>query len=209
MVILEAENLSCEKQDRLLFVDLNLQVSSTQLVIIRGENGAGKTSLMRILVGLSEAISGQVHIGGHCVRKALGYASEYLVYVGHKLGFNDLLSANENLSYWCALHQKQVSAASIQSVLNELGLTGFEDVPLRQLSAGQQRKVALARTWLQKSAKLWVLDEPFTSLDVDTVSQLEAHIASFLDNGGAVIMTSHQYTKLEEKADMFELEYDL
>lgn len=205
--VLVARQLSCEKQDRILFQDIDLSIESGDMVLLKGENGAGKTSLLRILVGLSEPSTGKVTIDGHCVHSDINLASIRFVYTGHKLGVSSLLNPIENLQFWSELQGQTVTPGTIMGILSDLGLTGLEDLPVKNLSAGQQRRVSLAKLWLHNDAKLWVLDEPFTALDVNLVQQLEEHIVAFLDNGGAVIMTSHQRVSLQHRAKVFELEY--
>jgi heme exporter protein A len=235
--VLVASQISCEKQDRTLFQDIDLSIESGELVLLKGENGAGKTSLLRILVGLSEPTTGTVKVEEHCVHSDINLASRHFMYAGHKLGISSLLNPIENLQFWAQLQGHVVSLDNIMAILADLGLSGLEDLPVKNLSAGQQRRVSLAKLWLQDFAndtkqstlkaqkdaslpkdsrvqdskttqcKLWVLDEPFTALDVNLVQQLEAHIAAFLNAGGAVIMTSHQAVSLQHRAKLFELEY--
>lgn len=208
MPILAAQQISCEKQDRILFQDIDLFIDSGELIMLKGENGAGKTSLLRILIGLSTPSSGNVVINNHSVQSDLNSASAQLVYVGHKLGISGLLSATENLSFYLdTIGQAKTDIKETLNVLSLLGLDGLEDLAVKHLSAGQQRRVSLAKLWLHQSANLWVLDEPFTALDTATVALLEAHIERFLQNGGAVIMTSHQATNIKHPMRQFELEY--
>jgi heme exporter protein A len=229
--ILAAQQISCEKQDRILFQDIDLSINSGELVMLTGENGAGKTSLLRILVGLSLPNTGQVFINGQAIKDDITVATTGVVYVGHKLGLTGLLSPIENLQFYMSMIGTPCQDINeILHVLYLLGLDGLEDLPLKHLSAGQQRRVSLAKLWLNKSANLWVLDEPFTALDIATVSLLEKHIEGFLkqSNGmknakglsgaqtkpknddienGAVIMTSHQATNIAHQQTIFDLEF--
>lgn len=208
MPIIAAQHLSCEKQDRILFQDLDLSVDSGELVMLKGENGAGKTSLLRILIGLSVPSKGSVVINTHNVHIDINSATAQLVYVGHKLGLSGLLSATENLSFYLdMIGQANLHTQDILKILSMLGLDGLEDLALKNLSAGQQRRVSLAKLWLHQSANVWILDEPFTALDSATCALLETRIEHFLQNGGAVIMTSHQTTNIKHKTREFELEY--
>jgi heme exporter protein A len=207
VTVLSAHNVSCEKQDRILFEHLSLTLEEGELLLLRGENGAGKTSLLRILVGLSSPQTGSVTIGEFDAHSQTNQASEKLIYFGHKLGVSALLNPVENLRYWCKQHNVAATDADIIAVLDTLGLEGLEYLSVKHLSAGQQRRVSLARLWLSKDATLWVLDEPMTALDVNMVSHFEAHIAAFLKSGGSVIMTSHQRVSIDHPSREFELEY--
>ncbi|MEQ5806915.1 cytochrome c biogenesis heme-transporting ATPase CcmA [Alteromonas sp. NFXS44] len=201
---LVASKLTCIKRDRVLFEDLSFQLLPGQLIYLRGPNGAGKTSLLRILSGLSQPQSGSLLWQG----KPLGedwFTS--LIYIGHKAGINGTLSPLENLQFWCAQHNVSFNEDNLYDVLALVGLVGMEDVPCRTLSAGQLRRAALARLWL-KQADVWILDEPFTALDIRGVAQLEDKMCEHASNGGAVLITSHQ--TLSHRAGgykTFDLEY--
>nr|WP_252736159.1 cytochrome c biogenesis heme-transporting ATPase CcmA [Aestuariibacter sp. A3R04] len=201
---MEASHLSCIKKDRILFDGLSLQLREGELMYLRGPNGAGKTSLLRILSGLSQPSHGCVNWRGKPLD--LQWYRE-MVYVGHKPGMSDTLTAIENLRFWCCQHAVAVRDAHILDVLSVLGLVGVEDIPCRLLSAGQQRRVALAKLWL-KPATVWLLDEPFTALDVDGVSQLEAVMCQHVKAGGAILTTSHQPLSTSAgPLTFFDLEY--
>ncbi|APD91665.1 heme ABC exporter ATP-binding protein CcmA [Alteromonas mediterranea] len=205
--MLEACGLTCSKRDRTLFEGLSLVVNTGELLYLRGPNGAGKTSLLRILTGLSTPESGAVLYDGMDITEdKTGYYRD-LFYLGHKSGTNGSLSALDNLSFWLAQHSTLVQENVLYDVLAKVGLVGLEDVPVRYLSAGQQRRVALSRLWL-KPAKVWVLDEPFTALDVKGVHLLETSMKEHVSRGGLIITTSHQ--PLSETAGehrVFDLEY--
>ena len=205
--MLEARELTCSKRDRPLFEGLSLVVEPGELLYLRGPNGAGKTSLLRILTGLSSPDSGAVLYNGMDISEdKTGYYQD-LFYLGHKSGTNGSLSALDNLSFWLAQHNVSVPVNTLFDVLEKVGLVGLEDVPVRYLSAGQQRRVALSRLWL-KPAKVWILDEPFTALDVKGVHMLEKSMKEHVGRGGLIITTSHQH--LSETAGehrVFDLEY--
>ena len=204
MSLLVARQLACVKNDRQLFAALDLELSAGQLIHLRGPNGAGKTSLLRLLTGLSQPASGQVVFRQQPVFNNPEF-HQHLIYIGHQAGNNPRLSAIENLTFWCRSHGVPVPD-DLYPLLAMLGLVGLEDVPVGHLSAGQQRRVALARLWL-KPASLWILDEPFTALDVQAIALLESHIAAYLQQGGSVLMTSHQALSNTLNADFIELEY--
>jgi heme exporter protein A len=205
--VLEACGLTCSKRDRTLFEGLSLVVNTGELLYLRGPNGAGKTSLLRILTGLSAPESGAVSYNGMDIAEDKTDYYRDLFYLGHKSGTNGSLSALDNLSFWLAQHSTSVQENVLYDVLAKVGLVGLEDVPVRYLSAGQQRRVALSRLWL-KPAKVWVLDEPFTALDVKGVHLLETSMKEHVSRGGLIITTSHQ--PLSETAGehrVFDLEY--
>lgn len=207
MAVLSVNNLSVTKRDRLLFENLSFAVEPGQLLYVKGQNGAGKTSLLRVLAGLVESDSGVVEFCQQNIKSCADSFHQQLVYFGHKLGVNLTLSGIENLKYWCDQHQVNISEDKIFDILATLNLVGLEEIPVANLSAGQQRRVALARFWFNKPAKLWILDEPFTALDQQGIALLSQQIIGFLEQGGAVIMTSHQALTLDYPTSELTLEY--
>jgi heme exporter protein A len=177
--LLTAESLSLERGGRQLFEDLSFAVRAGQFIQIEGANGAGKTSLMRILAGLSRyGFEGSVH----------RHAS--LLYLGHHPGVKQLLTPRENLA-WHAAGEGQYCDGAIEQALARVGLAGYEDVSSHTLSAGQHRRVNLARLYLSTNP-LWLLDEPFAAIDQKGVADLEQLMVAHASGGGAVIVTSHQ-----------------
>ena len=207
MAVLSVTNLSVVKRDRLLFENINFAVEQGNLLYVKGQNGAGKTSMLRVLAGLVDAESGEVYFEQQDIKDCREIYNQNLVYFGHKLGINLTLSAVENLQYWCKQHQVVISVDTIFSTLAQLNLVGLEDIPVANLSAGQQRRVALARFWFKQNAKLWILDEPFTALDTQGIELLSKQITKFLSAGGAVVMTSHQALHLDYPTGELTLEY--
>ncbi len=186
---LEAVALACERDWRVLFEHLELQLGAGDMLQISGPNGSGKTSLLRLLAGLMQPSAGQVLLDGVALTERRQALAAQLLWIGHAAGIKDLLTAEENLVWLCALH-RPASREAIWTALAAVGLRGFEDVPCHSLSAGQQRRVALARLYLD-SPPLWILDEPFTALDKQGVAQLEQHLAQHCEQGGLVVLTTH------------------
>ncbi|MGV6393921.1 cytochrome c biogenesis heme-transporting ATPase CcmA [Pseudomonas caspiana] len=187
--LLQAEGLACERDWRMLFEHLDLQLHAGDMLQISGPNGSGKTSLLRLLSGLMQPTAGQVLINGQPLSEQRVELARNLLWIGHAAGIKDLLTPLENLTWLCALHRPAESSA-IWQALQAVGLRGFEDVPCHTLSAGQQRRVALARLYLD-SPPIWILDEPFTALDKQGVAQLESHLAEHCERGGMIVLTTH------------------
>lgn len=187
--VLEASALACERDWRMLFENLELRVTAGDMLQISGPNGSGKTSLLRLLSGLMQPTSGDVLFDGQPLGQQKAQLAHNLLWIGHAAGIKDLLTPVENLTWLCALHTGAATEA-IWLALDAVGLRGFEDVPCHTLSAGQKRRVALARLYLPGPG-LWILDEPFTALDKQGVTQLEQHLAVHCEQGGAVVLTTH------------------
>jgi len=194
--LLAAQHLGLVRGGRELFRDLTFAVGAGQLWQIEGANGAGKTSLIRILCGLSRhGYEGKVR------------RSAPLLYIGHQSAVKALLSPRENL----ALHvggEGCYTDAQIDAALARVGLYGYEDVPSHTLSAGQHRRVNLARLYLSR-APLWLLDEPFTAIDVAGVAALQTLLAAHVNAGGAVVMTSHQALQVNCEVQSLRLDREM
>lgn len=191
--MLQASNLTCVRDERTLFSDLSFAVSAGDIVQIEGANGAGKTSLLRILAGLSQPEQGEVMWYQQPVRQQRENYHAGLLYLGHQPGVKALLTPQENLQFFHASNSKE----AVWKALEEVDLMGLEEVATSQLSAGQQRRVALARLWLTR-APLWILDEPLTAIDKSGVAKLMALFNHHADNGGAIILTTHQELPVAE-----------
>lgn len=185
--MLEAVKLCCERDDRPLFSGLSFRVEAGNWVQITGSNGAGKTTLLRMLTGLSRPDSGDVHWHGEPLHRVREMFHQHLLWIGHKPGVQARLSALENLQFF----HHDGNIAQCHGALEQAGLAGFEDVQAHQLSAGQQRRIALARLWLS-NARLWILDEPFTAIDADGVASMTRRMEHHVAQGGAIILTTHQ-----------------
>ncbi|MDO2435481.1 cytochrome c biogenesis heme-transporting ATPase CcmA [Aeromonas veronii] len=191
-MLLQVNNLSCVREDRTLFEHLSFSVAPGDLVQIEGPNGVGKTSLLRLLTGLSQPFAGEVCWNGENIRHCRDEYHANLLYLGHQPGVKAALTPFENLKFYQQLHHPQQTEIDLLQILARVGLAGFEENPTGQLSAGQQRRVALARLWLSQKAALWILDEPFTAIDKQGVKVLEQLFLAHAERGGMVILTTHQ-----------------
>lgn len=192
---LTAQALTCVRERRTLFSNLDLSVSSGRVLLVEGFNGAGKTSLLRILCGLSQPRKGAVLWDGEDIRGCRWAYHHGLLYIGHSAGIKLELTPLENLRFLGALGGRRAVDEVLVDVLDAVGLQGYEDLAVRMLSAGQRRRVALARLWLS-SAPLWILDEPLTAIDRRGVANLAMRIREHVQSGGMAVLTSHQPLEL-------------
>lgn len=197
--LIELKNLRCERDERVLFDGLDLRINSGDLVQIEGPNGCGKTTLLRLLTTTSPDFEGEILWRGQLLNGSdrtitVDYLNQ-LLYVGHLPGVKKALTPRENLNWFCGINQGH-QRMPIETALDEVGLFGFEDVPCFHLSAGQLRRVALARLFLTP-ARVWILDEPFTAIDKQGVENLERLMAEHTSGGGCVVLTTHQDLQLE------------
>lgn len=188
--MLEVRDLSAERSERCLFDGLSLRLESGQLMQVAGPNGVGKTTLLGMVAGLSQPLSGEIFWNGISIAEDPQAFRRSFSYLGHLSGMKAALSASENLSFALALRGLKVSVSAVFGALEQVGLRGYEHTPVNQLSAGQKRRVALARLRLE-AAPLWILDEPFTALDRKGVSELEHLLGEHAIQGGMVLFTTH------------------
>tara|TARA_Y100001956_G_C4125488_1_gene189817 strand:- start:2493 stop:3113 length:621 start_codon:yes stop_codon:yes gene_type:complete len=190
--MLEVSQLTAIRDERILFESLSFTIDSGELVQIEGRNGTGKTTLLRIVTGLGDRDNGEIFWNGENIESNRDAFHEDLLFLGHSTGVKRDLTAYENLRFYLSVHAKTpVDKETIYSALTKVGLAGREDVPVAQLSAGQQRRVALARLWLSQH-KLWILDEPLTAIDKQGVKVLESLFLNHAEQGGIVVLTTHQ-----------------
>ena len=188
---LRANALTCVRGERTLFTGLDFEVFAGQWLHVRGENGIGKTSLLRLLSGLTKPAAGEIFWNEQLISADPSEYHRNLLFLGHRDSLKEDLTALENLSIATALDGIAVTEDEILLALHRFGLRGREDLPVNCLSAGQKRRVLLARLLLRQ-AKLWILDEPFNALDVRAVEMLSELILEHIASGGMAIMTSHQ-----------------
>jgi len=186
--LLETRSLSCNRNDRILFEHLDILLEPGQMLLVEGANGSGKTSLLRILTGLGLADSGEVLWRGETIDRLAGDYFEQVTYVGHHDGIKRELTCLENLRLARAMGIP--SALDLDEVLERVKLYSYGDTDVANLSAGQKRRLALARL-LATDSTLWILDEPFTSLDKASMALFEDLFTGHLQQQGMIVMTSH------------------
>jgi len=193
---LAARSLACRRGRRLLFRNLELQLEPGSVTWLRGTNGSGKTSLLRILAGLSQPAEGQVTWAGKPLRQAGTEARQATVYIGHTNALKEDLTLAEAVAFLAVLAGLDEPSARARKALDHIGLAQRRDALVRTLSQGQRRRGALARLVLDEQPRTWILDEPFDALDSDSVAVLCAMIEANAQRGGAVLLTSHQSVEL-------------
>ena len=189
--MLQGSNLTCVRGDRRLFKGVNFTLESGGLMQVHGPNGSGKTSLLRMLCGLSNPALGEITWCGAGIRALGGEYCQHLTYIGHLSGTKDDLTVLENLRISTALAGDEIPEQQAREALAHMGLKGREYLPAKVLSQGQRRRVALARLLVSKT-KLWILDEPLAALDVMAVQLIRKLLEKHLADDGMVIMTTHQ-----------------
>ena len=200
--MLQVSNLTCVRGGRQLFSGVGFEVAAGGLLHLKGGNGAGKTSLMRILCGLSSQDGGDIRWNGATVDES--YRSN-LFYLGHQNALQEALTVDENLRFYAALSGQTPDAQKTLAALGQLGVRACQHRLVRHLSQGQKRRVALSRL-LMTPARLWILDEPFVALDQQAIQSLTAVVGQHLHSGGLVILTSHQNVDMGQvKAQVLEL----
>ena len=189
--MLQGNNLVCVRGDRRLFKDVNFTLEAGGLMKVGGPNGSGKTSLLRMLCGISEPAHGEIRWFDESIRALGGEYYGAMTYLGHLSGAKDDLTAIENLRISSALAGVEVTETEARAALKRIGLGGREILPVKVLSQGQKKRVALARL-LVCNTTLWILDEPLSALDVSAIKLIKELLEQHLSQGGMVVMTTHQ-----------------
>ena len=185
--LLAVRGLAFSRDETPIFGLLDFSVDANEALLVQGGNGAGKTTLLRVLAGLLRADAGAVEIDGRPAQSES--RARHLAYLGHLPGLKADLSALQNLEFLCGLHGRR-SSQQPEAAMAMVGLAGFEDAPLRTLSAGQKKRLGLARLWLSP-APLWLLDEPYANLDLDGIELVNRMVQAHLREGGAALVTTH------------------
>ncbi len=194
--LLEVRALECVRGDKQLFKALSFSLEAGTLLHVHGPNGSGKTTLLRAIAGLVLQESGEICWNGESSGKQKDEFNRELLYLGHHYGLKFELTGYENLRVFANLSGSDISEHEVEKALQRFGLAHCVELPVKVLSQGQKRRVALSRLLLQ-SSKLWILDEPFVALDVAAVDLLLEVIKTHVANGGMVILTTHQEVVVE------------
>jgi heme exporter protein A len=202
--LLHARDLSCYRGEVCLFENLGFELSAGEALQVEGANGAGKTSLLRIIAGMTPPDEGDVLWRGESIQDRRSDFNAQLAYLGHHLGLKHELTVEENLRASVVIQGAADSLGRLTDILRQVGLSERADLPVRVLSAGQKQRVALARMLLI-GAVLWVLDEPFTALDAGGIGLISDLVGHHLDRGGLAVMTSHQAIPLGSRLRRLEL----
>lgn len=193
---LEVRDLVLERGERELFHGLAFKLDSGELLQLAGRNGSGKTSLLRVLCGLSRPLQGEVLWNGQPLSAQEDGPAAHLAYLAHLNASKEELNAEENIRLSSALQGRNIGREEAWEMLGQLDLRGFEDLPVKFLSQGQKRRVALAKLLLS-ARPLWIMDEPFAALDVQVIQVLKACMEDQLKRGGMIVLTTHQAVPIE------------
>jgi len=194
--LLEIEGLACVRGDKQLFSGLSFSLEAGSLLHVHGPNGSGKTTLLRAIAGLVLQENGEIRWNGEVTEKQKDDFNRELLYLGHHYGLKFELTGYENLKVFANLSGAEISEHEVETALTRFGLAHCVELPVKVLSQGQKRRVALARLLLQRS-RLWILDEPFVALDMAAVELLLGVIKAHVADGGMVILTTHQEVAIE------------
>ena len=202
---LSLDSICCIRGNNTLFSELSVDAKNGDMLRIRGENGSGKTSLLRIIAGIATPDTGKVYWNDQDIKKSESFANE-IAYLAHRDGIKAELTALDNLKFYQQLF-RQNDHDELLEILEALDISHTAYIPARQLSFGQRRRLGFARLLLS-STKLWLLDEPFTGIDVSGRQLLEQHCLNFLNRGGIIVLTHHaeiEDTKLAKREKSIDL----
>jgi heme exporter protein A len=203
---LRLESVTCVRGERTLFENLTLDIKAGSILRVSGDNGSGKSSLLRILCGLLPPYSGKVYWGNELMTEDRDQFHAELIYLGHMPALKSDLSATENIVSLALLGGLSISFAEANKALNQAGLAPIANRLIRTLSQGQKQRIALARLRLPEPRQLWVLDEPFNALDHHANLALQSLLMDHLEQGGIVALSSHQGLEIDNDARVIRLQ---
>lgn len=192
---LDADKVSCMRGGRLVLDRLSFACDAGTPLIVRGPNGAGKSTLLRVIAGLATLSHGTLRLSGNQIADEGGVNLDQVHYVGHADGVKSVLSVRENLSFWSALLGANSPPSSLEQALDAFDLGGVADLPAQFLSAGQRRRVSLARLVVSERP-LWLLDEPTAALDASALEKLRSLMAAHCASGGLLVVATHDTLEL-------------
>ena len=195
--VLELSNLACRRGGRLLFSGLDLSLTEGGAALVTGPNGSGKSSFLRVIAGLIQPLQGQIHWEGQNAQKFSDNFRSALRYVGHSDGLQPVLSVLENLKYWSQIYGSSQDLEKLNHGLEAVGLFDLSELPARVLSAGQRRRLALAKA-IATDGRIWLLDEPTVALDRQSINRIETAISEFRASGGIVIASTNAPLNLSD-----------
>ena len=195
--VLELSNLACRRGGRLLFSGLDLSLTEGAAALVTGPNGSGKSSFLRVIAGLIQPLQGQIHWEGQNAQKFSDNFRSALRYVGHSDGLQPVLSVLENLKYWSQIYGSSQDLEKLNHGLEAVGLFDLSELPARVLSAGQRRRLALAKA-IATDGRIWLLDEPTVALDRQSIKRIETAISKFRSSGGIVIASTNAPLNLSD-----------
>lgn len=191
MTSFSGEKLTCIRGERTVFTNLNFSINEGEVLYLKGPNGSGKSTLLRLMAGLLNPVNGVLTWNDKDIRDDEGLFKSLIHYVGHQDSIKTALTVEENLRFWAEINSNIKEKSTVQEALEQFSLDNFSTLPARFLSAGQRKRLNLARicaTW----APLWLLDEPSNSLDSDSVNALTAAISTHQKKGGIVAIATHE-----------------
>lgn len=206
---LQLDKVGCERGDRQLFSGLSMGIAAGDIVQVQGPNGSGKTSLLKILTGITSDYEGEIRWNSESFQQSLFDFRSNLLFIGHLPAVKRSLTPAENLHWFIGMFgylSSESIPVAVKAALASVSLSAYEDLPCYSLSAGQVRRVALARLYLT-SAKVWILDEPFTAIDVAGVESLRSRMLEHVKAGGIIILTTHQDLAIDQVKCLNLLDY--
>ncbi len=201
MSLFEGRDLLCVRGERNVFARIGFTLDDGQALVLRGSNGSGKSSLLRLMAGLLRPARGTIDWDGEPIARDPEAHNRRLHYVGHLDAVKPSLSVSDNLAFWSALCRGQIKEDAVHRALARFGLAMLADIPARMLSAGQKRRLALARL-IASPASLWLLDEPTIGLDADSIAVLRESINEHLGEGGLAVIAAHGELAIKGASDL-------